>query len=129
MLSEGHTLPHVCFRTLAGRTIDYTELWQKRALALVMLDADRVEPWRSFSCSVLAREDELDALETTLVVTREPVPGLASPVMLVADRWGEIVHLRPLTFTGAAVEPTADDLVRWAAGVLHRCPECEGEWR
>jgi hypothetical protein len=45
------------------------------------------------------------------------VPGL-----VVADRWGEIVHV-------AREVPRVADVLDWLDHLEQRCPECEGEAR
>jgi hypothetical protein len=70
---------------------------------------------------------ELAAYETECVVTSETVPGMPSPGVLVADRWGEI-H-----FIAGAVRveglPPASEIVEWVRYVAYQCPECQGEAR
>jgi hypothetical protein len=61
------------------------------------------------------------------VVTRDRVPGIPSPSVVVADRWGEIVHVA--TASDVAGLPPAQELVDWVSYLQTRCPECEGEAR
>jgi hypothetical protein len=46
---------------------------------------------------------------------------------VVADRWGEIVHIAAPS--GIAGLPDPGELLEWLDYVEHRCPECEGETR
>jgi hypothetical protein len=50
------------------------------------------------------------------------VTGVPRPGALVADRWGEVVHVEDGW-------PTVSSLLEWLDYVAHRCPECEGEAR
>jgi hypothetical protein len=53
------------------------------------------------------------------------VPGVQAPGALIADRWGEIIHITAVA--ESAQSPAAEDLLGWLEYVQNRCPECEGE--
>ena len=61
------------------------------------------------------------------MITRDTVSGIPSPAVIVADRWGEIVHIAAGSQAGEL--PQAHELVEWVTYVQHQCPECEGEAR
>jgi hypothetical protein len=50
-----------------------------------------------------------------------------SPGVLLADRWGEIVHLTAAS--ESARSPAPGELIEWLEYIQNRCPECEGEAR
>ena len=61
------------------------------------------------------------------VITRDHVPGISSPSVVVADKWGEIVYVA--TTSDVAALPPAQELVDWVSYLQIQCPECEGEAR
>jgi hypothetical protein len=62
---------------------------------------------------------------TECVITRDVVAGAPSPGIVVADRWGEIVHVARGSQGTPLPEP--DELLEWIDYVQHQCPECQGE--
>jgi hypothetical protein len=74
---------------------------------------------------LMALDERCRARRSVFVVTCEPVAGLSAPSVLVADKWGEIVHLT----TARRLEdlPSAAQLLEWLDYLEQRCPECEGE--
>ena len=122
-LSRGDAVPHVEVRTLEGTTFSYSELWQRRNLVLVALP--EAGSGAEYISQLNTCREEFDDLESTCVMTREPVAGLPPPGVLVADRWGEIVYV----VTAATVDglPSCAEVLDWLQYVAHRCPECEGE--
>lgn len=63
--------------------------------------------------------------ESTVVITQDRIRGLEAPGLLVADRWGEIVHI--VTPKAVTDLPSVPTLLQWVEAIEHRCPECEGE--
>jgi hypothetical protein len=122
MLQRGDLVPHFTVRTIEGRLIHYATIWQQRNLVLITLTADTVIPSDYAARLASASKDDSD---TTWVVTRDIVHDMPCPGALVADRWGEIVHVCPTT--AHAGLPDVDDLVEWLHFTQARCPECEGE--
>jgi hypothetical protein len=47
------------------------------------------------------------------------------PGVVVADRWGEIVHVATTSQVDILTSP--EDLLDWLDYLEKRCPECEGE--
>lgn len=76
---------------------------------------------------LIARTPAFDGQQSTCVVTAEHIPGLPAPGLLVADRWGEIVHV--VTPNAVTELPSAARLLHWLEAIEYRCPECEGEAR
>lgn len=102
--------------------MSYRSIWQKRNLVLITLtDATTIPPDYAARLAIASQNDE----DTTWLLTREVVDGMPRPGALVADRWGEIIHVS--STTGVAPLPDVNDLIEWLNFTRMRCPECEGE--
>lgn len=124
-LQSGGPVSHFSVRSVDGAVVDYSAIWQRRNVVLVALPpAGAVDPNVS---DLMLHESAFAAHEAVVVITRDQVPGLPAPGLLVADRWGEIVHI----VTSPAVNelPCTNELLQWLEAIEHRCPECEGEAR
>ena len=124
MLRRGDTVPHFVVRTVTGDAFDYSAIWQRRNLVLIIVPAESA---RHYEQPLSARAAEFESLESVWVVTNDCVAGLPAPAALVADRWGEIIHL--VAPVDIASLPAAQELLDWLGYVQNRCPECEGEAR
>lgn len=125
MLQRGDAVPHAEVRTIEGALFRYATIWQRRNLLLVVLPASAAGD--TYAAEVSSRGGEFRDLATECVITRDSVPGLAGPAVLVADRWGEIVHVAA---TARVAElPAPEALLEWLDYLERRCPECEGEAR
>jgi hypothetical protein len=109
-----------------GALVRYQDIWQRRNLVLVMVPendptgAEYTKPLIEAACALAAND-------TTLVVTSNTIPGIPSPGVVVADRWGEIYYVKS---AGRAADlPTPTDLDQWVRYVQSECPECQGEAR
>ena len=116
-------VPHFRVRAVSGQAFEYSTIWQRKNLLLVLLRSS--ESGDRYLAELSARSDEFRALEAECVVTRDDVAGWRGPGVLIADRWGEIVHLAALS--DRASWPGVDELLEWIEHIQHRCPECEGE--
>ena len=123
-LQRGDQVPHFEVRTLSGDRFSYSSIWQQKNLVLVTL-ADQIES--GYASELAARAPEFDSRETSCVITGDRITGLPAPGALVADRWGEIVHVA--ASPDAQGLPAASDLIDWIDYVRIRCAECEGEAR
>jgi hypothetical protein len=103
--------------TVAGEVFSYDTVWQHRNLVLVVV-ADPGDPLVS---ALRSHASEFHALDAACVITTNALDGMPVPGALVADRWGEILHI--------GERPAVDELLEWAQHSQHRCPECEGEAR
>ena len=124
-LQRGDTLPHIQVTTLDGETFSYTTVWQRKPLVLIVVghsDADD-----RYARAVNALSAEFNNHDATCVMTRNAIVGLRTPSVLIADRWGEIVHL--VESATSAGLPTPQELIDWLEYLGQRCPECEGEAR
>jgi hypothetical protein len=119
----GH-VPHFDVTTLDGRRVRYEEIWQRRNLVLVIALPHEREAAARYALELQAHRDELEQAETTVVVTADAVPGLPAPIVLVADRWGEILHREPVSSGQGSPFPDVDELLAWVHFARIRCPEC-----
>jgi peroxiredoxin len=122
MLHPGDTFPHIRVRTIDGETFSYSAIWQQKPLVLVVVSASQAD--LNYASALRARACEFNERETECVITSDDVMGLRTPSVVIADRWGEIVHI-----TDSAALPSADDVIEWIDYIRQRCPECEGEAR
>lgn len=125
LLEPGDRMPHVRVRDVRGQTITYSAIWQHHHLVLVALPAAGTLGSFWHYLSHLASRLAPPELETACVITREAVPGLPCPGLVVADRWGEIVHVVHGTRATDLTGP--DEVVAWVDYLQRQCPECEGE--
>ena len=109
-----------------GALVRYQDVWQRRNLLLVI--APENDPTAAgYTKAFLEAAPTLPANDTTVVVTSSTIPGIPSPGVVVADRWGEIYYVKS---AGRAADlPTPDDLAEWLRYVQNECPECQGEAR
>lgn len=128
MVERGDVLADFEVTTLDGQGFGYSTIWQRKNLVLVALPAEMSGPSvEDYVAQLRARSPELTGEDTACVITRDSVPGLASPAVVVADRWGEIVYCS----MGSEISdlPPAEELVNWLEYLRTQCPECEGEAR
>lgn len=124
-LVAGDLLHHFKVRTTEGETFAYSSIWQARNLVLAALPD--VDAGRAYADALHSHATAFEARNAVLVTTTESVNALPAPGVVVADRWGEAVHV----VTASAVDalPTIESLVEWLDYLEQRCPECEGESR
>ena len=125
MLQRGDLLPHFAVKTLDGSAMTYSTIWQRKNLLLVTLPVGLDLPSRAYVSQLNILWQELSSQQSECVVTQDSAPGMPGPAALVADRWGEIVHV--VAGSDVADLPTPEDLVDWIRYVENQCPECEGE--
>src|SRR5688572_13509232 len=127
MLQTGDLVPHFTATAFSGDRFDYSTIWQRKNLVLVLLPHAESAASTRFVGQLTARMSELTGDDSACVITRDGVSGLPSPGIVVADRWGEIRHVAE----GKTVDdlPGPDDVIEWLRYVQHQCPECEGEAR
>jgi hypothetical protein len=124
-LQRGDPVPHFRVGTIDGRTIEYSTIWQRRNLVLVALTGSHSAPSRRYVSQLEAEFPAFQSHETECVITRDAVAGAASPAVLIADRWGEIVYAAH--GSNVADLPRLPEILEWVAYLQTRCPECEGE--
>jgi hypothetical protein len=123
MLQRGDDVPHFDVRTVGGDVFGYGTIWQRRNLVLIVLPGSDADD--GYIAALAARAAEFRDRETACVITLDAVAGLPAPAILVADRWGEVVHVA--TASDVSGLPTVQELLEWVDYVAQRCPECEGE--
>ena len=123
MLKRGDQVPHFEVRTVQGGVFSYSTIWQRKNLLLVLLSKSSADA--GYISDLRAYESEFRSLDTECVVVRGEVAWLRAPAVLLADRWGEVIHITAAS--ESARSPAADDLLPWLQYIQNRCPECEGE--
>src|SRR5919106_4943078 len=115
VVAEPHPkhIPHFAVAALDGRVIRYQELWQRRNLVLVLAAADEHDAAMTYASTLQALHNEFEEAETTVVVTTDLVRGLPSPAAIVADRWGEILHIETPTADEQSRFPDVEELLAW----------------
>jgi hypothetical protein len=124
MLRTGDPLPHFCVTAFDGKRVDYATIWQRKILVLVVLPAVESSPSLP-NIQAFAADMQAAGGDAECVITRDRVDGVPCPGAVVADRWGEVVHVASSADPGEM--PDAQDLIEWVEHVRNRCPECEGE--
>ena len=122
LLKPGDQVPHFIVRNLDGDAVAYSAVWQHRNLILAAVPA--AAAFEEY-VSLLANRTSSFGFDTDCVITHDIVDGLPYPSVVVADRWGEIVHLA--SAADEARLPDVGELQEWIDYVQRRCPECEGE--
>jgi hypothetical protein len=125
MLQTGDLVPHFAVTTFSGESFDYSDIWQRKNLVLVLLPHANSAATTKFVDQLIAQMSELTTDDSACVITRDGISGVQRPGIVVADRWGEIHHVAD----GKTVDdlPGPDDVIEWLRYVQHQCPECEGE--
>jgi hypothetical protein len=124
---KGAAIPHFTVTTTLGATFSYTSIWQRRNLVLITAGGVDPDVVRRYAVELTHRAAEFDGYETECVVTRDHVHGIPERATVIADRWGEIVHIG--VRSDRVGLPTPHELLDWVAYLQIRCPECEGEAR
>ena len=117
-------VPQFDVTALDGRHMRYDEIWQRRNLILVIVKPQEREAATRYASQLEARLDEIEHEDTTVVVTTDPISGLSAPVALVADRWGEILHLETASTGQDSPIPDIEELSSWVHFAEIQCPEC-----
>ena len=129
MLRRRDGMPHFEVMTIDGQHVRYADLWQHFNLVLVSVDS-RDDP---YGRSLAAHANDFAASETALVVSTEPIRGVPTPGVVVADQWGEIAYVfdahhpdeaRQFDRRGTTALPSERELLDWVHSVRMRCPEC-----
>lgn len=125
MLQPGDSIPHFEVKTLGGEMFSYSTVWQRRNLVLLAIPTAESGAPGAYLSRLVALRPELTARDAECVVTGDRVPGIQSPAVVVADKWGEIVHVAAAPHVDDLTSP--EELLDWVDYLDRRCPECEGE--
>jgi hypothetical protein len=127
-LARGDLMPQFAVTTLDGRRFDYSQIWQRRNLLLMVIPPQAAtEDVERYVAEIAGRTDELEDYDATCVATTDTVAGVVPPAVVIADRWGEIYFIA----TGRQLselpgQPVVFETLR---SIAHECPECQGEAR
>jgi hypothetical protein len=114
-------------RTIDNSSIRYSTIWQHRNLVLVTLPDVGCAAGAVYIAQLTGQIAAFASQNSECVITRDRVPGVPCPSAVVADKWGEIVHVAAAA--DVADLPLAQELVDWVTYLQTQCPECEGEAR
>jgi hypothetical protein len=120
-LRAGDFLPSFTSETLDGREVPDTQLWQRRNVVLLVAPQEAIATQSSYMTLLERRISELRPSDTSLVISHQPIAGVSLHSIVIADRWGEIVHLAHLP---SGTWPSIDDVVEWVEFIRAQCPEC-----
>jgi hypothetical protein len=120
-LQAGDCLPAFTSETLDGREVPDTQLWQRRNVVLLVAPREVIATQSSYVASLDRRISELKPSDTSLVISHQPIAGVAMRSLVIADRWGEIVHLAHVP---SGNWPSIDDVIEWVEFIRAQCPEC-----
>ena len=127
MLQPGDLVPQFEVRTVNDEPFSYSTIWQRRNLVLVTLPRLECDACEGYIARLTRQSAAFSGQNAECLITRDDIPGVPSPSTLVADKWGEIVHLTAASEVSDL--PSVDELLDWVGYVQSRCPECEGEAR
>jgi hypothetical protein len=127
MLQRGDAVPHFEVRTVEDEPFSYSSIWQRKNLLLVSLPTIDADSARGYITDLTTCLRQLGDQNLEHVITRDGIPGVSGSTVLVADRWGEIVHA--VEVADLAQLPSSQELLEWVNYVNNQCPECEGEAR
>ena len=127
MTIRAHDLmPMFTAATGDGTVVRYEDIWQRKNLLLICLLHD--DPTASaYATSLSVLEPTLAAYDAALLITTTRMEDVASPGVVVADRWGEVYYVQAAD--RASDLPAPDELIDWLRFVRNECPECHGETR
>lgn len=117
-------VPHFDVTTLDGQRVRYEEIWQRRNLVLVMINRHERQAAALYASQLKTHQSEFEEAETTVIVTADAVPGLSAPRVVIADRWGEILHIEAPVTGDMSQLPNVDEVLSWAQFARIQCPEC-----
>ncbi len=109
-----------------GASVRYHDVWQRKNLVLIVVP-ENDPTGAEYTNAIIGTQPPLAAQDTTFIVTSSGIPGIPSPGVVVADRWGEIYYVKGAA--RAADLPSPDDLAEWLRYMRNECPECQGEAR
>jgi len=109
-MQRGDIVGHFDVRTAGGDPFSYLSIWQRKNLVLITLTATATDD-EGYLRELERHEAKFSERNSVCVVARGDLPGLPAPGALIADQWGEIVHVV------AAIDvtdlPTPHELLEW----------------
>lgn len=122
-LRPGDLVSHFEGVTLEGRDVPHEELWQHRNVVLFVVPTELGTAASSYLTALEGRLSELKPSDTSLVLSRHAIDGVPMNTLVIADRWGEVVHLSQLG-SDPTGWPSIDGVVEWVEFIRVKCPEC-----
>jgi len=117
-------VPHFDVTTVGGQRVRYQDLWQHRNLVLLLVSPGDRGAAARFAAQVDARRSEFEESDAAVVITADPVSGFSSPRLVIADRWGEILHVEGPAAGDGSWCPGVDSALSWVRFAQIQCPEC-----
>ena len=125
MLQARESMPHFEVTRIDGTPVRYDSIWQRRNLLLVVLPNGEKDGSEEYVARLTDRSGDISAQDAEWVITRDSIPDVPAPGVVIADRWGEVQFVAGSARVAGL--PSPDDLLDWLAYVQVKCPECEGE--
>ena len=119
MLHAGQQLPRFEVTTLGGGRVEYSTLWQRKNVVLIMLGEERSPGVETYLTAIHDHMSELTAYDTVCLITRDAVPDVAPPAVVIADRWGEIYFAGGADAAETRLPP--DEIVAWLRAFQMKC--------
>ena len=79
MLQTGDLVPHFTVTTFSGESFDYSDIWQRKNLVLVLLPHAESAASTKFVDQLTAQMSDLTGDDSACVITRDSVSGVPSP--------------------------------------------------
>jgi hypothetical protein len=92
-------------------------------VVLFIVSADLISAASPYLSALESRLSELKPDDTSLVVVDHSIDGLPLNSVVIADRWGDIVHLERLASDQEAW-PSITGILEWVEFIRVKCPEC-----
>ena len=117
-------VPHFEVTTIDEDRVLYREIWQRRNLVLVLVAPDQRGAAERYAQQLTDRQHEFEDAETSIVVTADSLPGLPPPRVVIADRWGEILHIASAPGGDVSQLLSVEEALTWVRFAQIQCPEC-----
>jgi hypothetical protein len=117
-------VPHFEVTTVDGSRVRYRDIWQHRNLVLVIVAPDQRSAAVRYAQQLADRQRDFEDAETSVVVSTDSVRGLTPPRVVIADRWGEILHTASAPGGDVSQLLSVDEVLSWVGFVRIQCPEC-----
>ena len=88
MLQTGNLVPHFTVTTSSGESFDYSDIWQRKNLVLVLLPHAESAASTKFVDQLTAQMSDLTGDDSACVITRDSVSGVPSPGVVVRRSMG-----------------------------------------
>jgi hypothetical protein len=117
-------VPHFDVTTLNGQRVRYQDIWQRRNLVLLVVSPHTRTAAVQYASQLDTRRQEFEDAEATVVITSDAVPAVSPGRAVIADRWGEVLHIEGPPRDDISEFPSIDELISWVQFARLQCPEC-----